>query len=686
MNQFKSPGKLISSLFFAAFFCLGLAIYQDYGISFDEPAQRLIGVTNLNHIAHRLQIHSIIQNEELAKFPKNLNQITDKDYGVVFEVPAAFMEHFFGIKAEREIYLGRHLLTFLFFFAGVLAVYRMAERRFGDWRIGLLAATLLILSPRIFADAFYNSKDLVFLSVFAIAMNTCIAFLLNPNWRTATIHGLTCALAIDTRLMAVIIPAMTIAILLVSTIKAKISPTKLLANGLIYLVTFIAFSVLLWPYLWDSPLENLIKGFQSMAKFRHNPFIVFMGASVRASNLPWFYLPLWICITTPILYLALFSIGTLSTIYSLIRNNIHIWKTREQLQDLIFLFIFFGPIIAVTYLHSILYNGWRHLFFVYPAFILVAVIGFKHLWDQINQKFLRALLLLATLVSSIHTAQWMIVNHPLQNLYFNRLAKNWNTNFEVDYWGVANKQALEKILADSEDDTLKAWPGHGYQWPGGWQLPFIHNLKLLSKEDRARINVPETKNESDYVITSMKGNDGFDTQSYQFDYRYKKISEIMVDDQPVLTIFKKIADPQLPILKTGDILKFYKKQMGINYLASGWQDPEDWGTWSASTEPRLRIPVPSTLTTRPKYLKISMRALIGGPLRQQNIEIFINNNFVKKATLTKPFDNQVDIPLPENDENLELKFKLPNAAKPIDLGINQDVRQIAIGLESIEFK
>ena len=34
---------------------------------------------------------------------------------------------------------------------------------------------------------------------------------------------------------------------------------------------------------------------------------------------------------------------------------------------------------------------------------------------------------------------------------------------------------------------------------------------------------------------------------------------------------------------------------------------------------------------------------------------------------------------------IQLQLKAPNAAKPIDLGINQDVRQIAIGLESIEF-
>ena len=46
----------------------------------------------------------------------------------------------------------RHLLTFLVALAGIYAVQKMADRRFSDWRIGLLAALFLILTPRLFAN------------------------------------------------------------------------------------------------------------------------------------------------------------------------------------------------------------------------------------------------------------------------------------------------------------------------------------------------------------------------------------------------------------------------------------------------------------------------------------------------------------------------------------------------------
>jgi hypothetical protein len=141
-------------------------------------------------------------------------------------LPAIVIELAFNLKQDREIYFARHLFTFLFFCVGVLAVYKMAARRFGDWRIGLIAATFLILSPRIFADAFYNSKDLVFLSVFAIAMNTTVSFVIKPNWKSAMLHGLACAIAIDTRLMAVIIPALTIIVLGINSGVASNSVTE----------------------------------------------------------------------------------------------------------------------------------------------------------------------------------------------------------------------------------------------------------------------------------------------------------------------------------------------------------------------------------------------------------------------------------------------------------------------------
>jgi hypothetical protein len=676
-------GRTVVALFFLGLLTLGILIHQDYGISFDEPAQRLIGVTNLNHIAQLFNISSILNNEVLAQFPKNLSQITDRDYGVIFEVPAAFMEHVFNLKQEREIYLARHFLTFLFFIGGVYAVYRMAERRFNDWRIGLLAATFLILSPRIFADAFYNSKDLVFLSVFAVAMNTTVVFVIRPSWKTALFHALACAIAIDVRIMAIIIPLMTIAILFIKSLKDELSAKQILTYWIFFSVACFIFTTICWPYLWEAPLQNIRQAFVSMARFRHNPYLIFMGEPVRASSLPWFYLPVWIGITTPLVYLGLFFIGALSTLKILIKNGYKLWSNNDELQDLIFLAFMSGPVIAVITLHSILYNGWRHVFFIYPAMILIATGGAVRLWGMASKKLLRFILIVTIAMSLTHTAIWMIAYHPLQNLYFNKFSGEWNSRFEVDYWGVANKQALEKILKDEPNNTVLAWPGLGYQWPGGWQLPFVHNLKILPEGELKRIKVSETKNESQYIITSKLGNEGFNTSHYISNFRYKLIDEVLIDGEPVLSIFKKIDNPELPKLSSGESIRFSKNQMGVIYLSSGWQDSEDWGSWSASNESKIVLPFSSE---KPKFVQLSIRALVNSSHPSQRIEVWGNGKFLKQVEITHPFDNKLIIEIPGDPSELKLTLKLPGAARPIDLGINQDVRKIAIGVETAEFK
>jgi hypothetical protein len=93
----------------------------------------------------------------------------------------------------------------------VAALYQLARRRFGDWRLGLLGALLLVLSPRLFAEFFYNDKDVVFMAFFVIATNTSVAFVARPSWRRAAWHALACAFAIDARIMGVLLPIATLA-------------------------------------------------------------------------------------------------------------------------------------------------------------------------------------------------------------------------------------------------------------------------------------------------------------------------------------------------------------------------------------------------------------------------------------------------------------------------------------------
>ena len=127
------------SLFFLAFFAIGLNIYFDYGVSWDEPVNRSTGMVSLKYVGEYIAPGFIQGDKAFEQYPP-LHEYIDKDYGVAFELPLALFERLLLLNDSRILYLFRHLITFLVGFSGVFAIFKLVERRFDDWRLGLLGA------------------------------------------------------------------------------------------------------------------------------------------------------------------------------------------------------------------------------------------------------------------------------------------------------------------------------------------------------------------------------------------------------------------------------------------------------------------------------------------------------------------------------------------------------------------
>ena len=56
-------------------------------------------------------------------------------------------------------------------------------------------------------------------------------------------------------------------------------------------------------------------------------------------------------------------------------NEGNIWKGDDELHDLIYYLLFLIPIILVIFFNSTLYDGWRHLYFIYPLFLIFTIKG-----------------------------------------------------------------------------------------------------------------------------------------------------------------------------------------------------------------------------------------------------------------------------------------------------------------------
>jgi hypothetical protein len=514
-------------VFFLVLLAVGLGFYRDYGISWDELASRMTGAVTLKYVAQC--VAPSLLPAAASRLP-SLNEYAESDHGAAFEAPAVALEVMLGIDDTKNVYMFRHLLTFLVALAGIYAVQRMANRRFSDWRIGLLAALFLVLTPRLFAESFYNSRDVVFMAFFAIAMNTTIAFVLKPRFKSAFLHALASAVAIDVRIMAVILPAATVAILIVRLLKRELSIPVTCRALAVYLAATCILVLAMWPWLWSDPIGNFVQAFRN-TWYRFDEEVLYRGRFIRSTDLPWHYILVWISITTPLLYLALFLVGAFNTLCQIASRGASLWKGDEELQDAVFFGLFAAPIAAVILLHSPLYDGWRHLYFVYPAFLLLAIRGWVSLWSKDLIRMIgKSLLVVVTAISIVHTAAWMWQAHPFQNVYFNTLAgTGLRSRYELDYWGLANRKALVYILRNDHSEFINVRAD-------GW-TPLKSAFQMIDAQDRKRLRYSDDSNLPHYVVTNYRHVKDPDDAKYAKDY--DPFYQIRIDDEVILSVFRR---------------------------------------------------------------------------------------------------------------------------------------------------
>lgn len=675
--------KLNCYLFFIIFLILGIFIFRDYGISTDELQQRAIGLTSLYFLATLFQVKSLLDPANTLIHPEEyfLKQ-HDRDYGVAFELPVEFFIKLLNIQSNIEIIYFRHFATFFTFFIATYFFYKLIKNRFNSSTWGLIGSLCLILSPRIFADSFYNCKDLVFLSAYIIATYAISRVIVENNYKSILLCAFACSLAIDVRIMGTLLPITAAAVLLLIHIKST-SRFRIFSVQLTFFCLSVGlFVILMWPWLWLNPWEHFLLAFKNMSKFRHSVDLIFMGNIINSKNVPWFYIPIWVCITTPPIYIVFFIYGTITSAFLLIKKNIF-KLDKPQLIDLTVLILFFAPIFSVIYFKSVLYNGWRQLYFIYPAFLYIAIFGAYTAFNKISKNIIaRKIFIAIAIISLCNTGIWMIRFHPNQFLYFNILAHNWEKNFDLDYWGVAYRQPVEKIFL-VEDGKLR-WVYSELKYWQYWQLPIWTSLTLLDPNKQALFMGGRSEECSDYVIkTELKGAKHYETMS-----GYSLLDRVMIDNRLIYATYKRNIplDDAFPLKSNSDIA-FRKDLNGRCFLGDGWSaTPEEWGIWSIGKLVKLDLRVPKD---EPKYLTLDLRAFVTKTFPSQKIIVSINNRELSAMTLNSFEKNIIKIPLTKQEQaakNLEISIHLPDAISPKKLGVSDDNRELGVGLKSLRFE
>ena len=438
-------------LYFLLTFIFGLYFSQDYGISWDEKWHRNKGKESLAYIARTFKLDKVLSiNEDIPELTIKIG-----GYGSFFDSICAISEKVFSVNNKREAYLLRHKINFSIYFLGVYLFYLFSKELFKNRYIGFLASMFYFLHPRLFAHGFYNGKDSIAQALVACALYPMLMAYKHNKVKWPIISGLIIGIAVTTRIPIIYLSFLYLLLIFLKFYNfKKYNLTKSIKISLIFLTSVIASVYTFWPLIWSSPISSLKSIFLNMTYFQWGGESFYLAEYVKATELSWHYLPVWISITTPIMYIILFFTVLITFLINFKNNSID-----EKLFQSFMLFGFLCPLTIIILIGSVLYDAWRHLFFIYPFMVYFMSLGFLSIYNLIKNKWRfrqSKLLFLLSFIVFCEPVYKILSLHPNQNVYFNFLAgKDPLTRFEGDYWALSMRQGLEWILENDKRDLIR---------------------------------------------------------------------------------------------------------------------------------------------------------------------------------------------------------------------------------------
>lgn len=531
--------------FFVLFFFAGLTISKDFGMSWDEGARRQAGLPYAKYLIEIFNL-DIPKSKSISDY-NNSYYAYHEPFGMLFELPAILIEEILDIKDKGKIVFMRHKLNFTFYFFGVLFFFLFTRVVFKSNSMAFIATLIYICHPRLFAHGFYNSKDAIFQSCCAITLFP-IAMLYSK--RTITwllLSGVSLGICASFRIVGIYLPVLLTIFILILNQKTSIywNIKKITISCIIIVFSSLLSIYVFTPFYWEDPINRFMEQLflnKSFYLWNGNNFL--FGDLVPASDLPWYYILVWIGITTPISILLIFLLGVILIFYRIIHQN---WSIETNF-GVFSIAAIIVPFSAAIFFNSMLYNGWRHFYFIYPFIAFISSTGFVFLYNWIKYKtnfYSTAILLTLFLLVFSEPVNSMITMHPHQHIYFNFLAgEKPLENFEGDYWGLSFREGLEYIARiDNRDSINVAVINH----PGDL------NLRLLNKSDKDRLFIIHDSNTNyddynnvDYFISNFRRTGSLERENRTYvegEFPYiNNIYYVIVDDMKILGVYdiKKI--------------------------------------------------------------------------------------------------------------------------------------------------
>ena len=546
MNDLKKTHKnIILTILFSSLLAAGLLTFRDYSIHIEEKFHRSSGLYWLHYLLNFTEFDSlkmITLNKLKTIGDYTLSSATHYNkYGIIFDVPAAFLEIIFKIENSKSFYQLRHCLSFILFFLSSIFFYKILMNRFNNFNVCIVGTLLYVLSPRIYGDSFLY-KDILFLSILTFTIFYTFKCFDKFNYKNLTILALLSSICISTRIIGIFIP-ITFSFIIFLSFSLRKKNINFYKKYLFFIIFLIIFLIIHWPYLWSSPINNFLSLFTSLKYDIVDMKILFNNEFISSRVLPYKYIPYWIGLTTPIPHLILSIFGIFICAKKSFVRLISIkenskgddwWNNENEKKDFFIFFSFFSIILFLVTFNIGLYNGWRIIYFINIFFMYFSALAFYSILSSLKKNNLKLFLNFFILLSIILILLRMIAYHPYQSIYFNILATNKVKNsYEIDYYGLAGSKFLNDMIAKNpKENIIKiAVASH---------TPLQRSLESLSKEESNKIRIiGQEYSNADYIFKNniSEVNSRFN-HKYDVPKNFVKIEEYIIDGILIYEVFK----------------------------------------------------------------------------------------------------------------------------------------------------
>lgn len=384
-----------------------------------------------------------------------------KYYGQSVDNLTALINRVFSIEDE---FLTRHFTGALFFllllfFAGLLG----KEISKSYW----VAATIvlsLMLTPRLFGQAFGNLKDIPFAAGYVAGIYFIIKYLKQfpkISWKTVIGLGMAIAFTCSVRIGGLILFVYLGLVVVVSFLSQPISHkytdltksghVRLMGQWLVIVLMGYFLGLLFWPYALQDVVRHPLESLSVMEHYKISIKQLFEGQVIWSSSLPWYYLIKWILIATP----GFILLGILYFVAFL--TNKFTKPLSEQLSTELFVFFtVLFPIAYVIVIGSNLYSGIRQMLFVVPVMVVLAVCGLFDLLHSNTKKWVKIPSGILFFLLVVLPFRHQLKTFPVDYVYFNAISGGNNaawSNYEYDYYFHGMKEATDFVISEIGNDT-----------------------------------------------------------------------------------------------------------------------------------------------------------------------------------------------------------------------------------------